>query len=246
MIFRSARLLVIAGIAALATAETRAQAEWGDLTMKFVYDGVAPKPLPIPGVCPGHAVSDESLLVDANGGIANVVLYVRTKGLDVHPNYAPISHDTTSFDNKACRFDPHILTIRLTQTLELKNSDAFGHNSNLQPLGDVPINPLLPSGGSTTYKFSKVQSIPQNVTCNIHPWMKGYILPRDNPYAAVSAIDGTLTLKHLPTGDLDLQAWHERAGYVDTAAWPKGRFTHAVKDGVNDLGTIKLAAKIFK
>ena len=127
----------------------------------------------------------------------------------------------------------------------MKNSDPVGHNSNLQPLGDTAINPLLPPGGQAPYKFNKKQSIPQQVTCNIHPWMKGYILPRDNPYAAVSAKDGTLTIKNLPTGDLEFQAWHEKAGYVDTPAWPKGKFTHNIKAGANDLGTIKLGAALF-
>ena len=48
------------------------------------------------------------------------------------------------YDNKGCRFEPHVLALWIKEGLELHNSDPIGHNSNLQPLGGEPINPLLP------------------------------------------------------------------------------------------------------
>jgi hypothetical protein len=115
----------------------------------------------------------------------------------------------------------------------------------LHPWPGPPLNVILRSGETVTYKFNRAQSIPEAVTCNIRPWMKGFILPRDNPYAAVSAEDGTLRLKNLPSGDLEFQAWHEKIGYLATTAWPMGRFRHTVKQGMNDLGTVKLDAAAF-
>ncbi len=250
-----ARILFLATLVAGCTAfASSASAQWGDLKVKFVYDGTPPKPNAIaadkdPQVCAAHPLFDESLIVDPDSkGIANVVVYVRTKGVKVHPDYAKTANDKLVFDNKGCRFEPHVLTIQLTQTLELHNADPIGHNSNLQPLGDTPVNPLLPGGGAATYKFNRAQTIPVPVTCNIHPWMKGHILPRDNPYAAVSAKDGTLEIKNLPAGaELEFQAWHEKAGYlaVTNPAWATGKFKMTIKPGMNDLGTVKVPPSLL-
>ena len=38
----------------------------------------------------------------------------------------------------------------------------------------------------------------------------------------------------------EIQAWHERVGYLETPEWPKGRFTVTIRPGSNDLGVIKL------
>jgi plastocyanin len=245
-----ARIVLLSLAVALLGLGATAQAQWGNVKAKFVYGGTPPAPPAInpnkdPEVCGKHKLVDEALLVDPNGGIANVVLYVRTKGVKVNPDYDKTANDKVVFDNKGCRFEPHVLTVRLTQTVELHNSDPVGHNSNLQPLGDTPVNPLLPGGAEADYKFNRAQTIPVPVTCNIHPWMKGYILPRDNPYAAVSAADGTLELKNVPTGELEFQAWHEKSGYLDTPKWPKGKFTLTVKAGDNDLGEIKVDPALF-
>ncbi|HEX4130660.1 MAG TPA: hypothetical protein VHZ24_11510 [Pirellulales bacterium] len=230
-----------------------AQAQWGNVKAKFVYGGSPPTPAKIDAnkdqqVCatPPQLV-DESLLVDPNGGIANVLLYVRTKGVKVHPDYEKTANDKIDFDNKHCRFDPHVLAVRVSQTILFKNTDPIGHNTNYQPIGDTPVNPLLPGGAEAPYKSNRSQITPQPVSCNIHPWMKGYILARDNPYMAISAPDGTLEIKNLPTGEIEFQAWQEKSGYlaVTTPSWPKGRFTHTVKPGDNDLGTIKVDPALF-
>ena len=150
------------------------------------------------------------------------------------------------YDNKGCRFEPHILPMLLSQTLVIKNSDPFSHNSNVTEVGGQGANPLIASGKEATYKYARAQVIPQPVACNIHPWMKGFVLPRDNPYSAVSKGDGTFEIKDLPVGKLEFQVWQEKAGNVDTKAWPKGRkFEYTIKAGDNDLGVIKLDPKLF-
>ena len=226
-------------------------ASWGDLTGKLVLDGAAPARVKLSitkdqEVCGKMDLFDEGLEVGDGGGIANIAIYVITKEVDVHPDYAATAEAEVVLDNKGCRFEPHLLGIRLSQKLKLTNSDPIGHNVNLQPLGDVAINPLIPGGGDSGYQFKRAQTRPVPVSCNIHPWMKGYVLPRDNPYFAVTAADGTFTIKNLPAGKIEFQVWHELPGYVDTATWKKGKFEMEIKPGANDLGTVKLAAKLFQ
>jgi hypothetical protein len=173
-----------------------------------------------------------------------VVIYVRTKGVKVNPALEK-QPAQVEIDNKNCRFEPHILPMLLSQTLVVKNSDPFSHNSNVTEVGGAGTNPLIAAGKVATYKYARAATIPQPVACNIHPWMKGFVLPRDNPYFAVSKGDGTFEIKDLPVGKLEFQVWQEKAGFVDTKDWPKGRFTFDVKAGDNDLGVIKLDPKIF-
>ncbi len=83
------------------------------------------------------------------------------------------------------------------------------------------------------------------VVCNIHPWMRAWLLPRDNPYAAVSGTDGSFVLAKLPVGEWEFQAWHEQGGWPRVPGWNRGRFKVRIKPGRNDLGTIKLAPAQF-
>ncbi len=78
--------------------ETQAAAKatgWGTIKGKFVFDSPSNaarrKQLSITKdveVCGKHPLVNESLLVDCNGGLANVVLYVRNRNVEVHPDYA--------------------------------------------------------------------------------------------------------------------------------------------------------------
>lgn len=257
---RAARTLLLAVGAWVALAGgLAAAAEWGDLTGRFVFEGEPPQPQKInvnkDAACFGNPeLYDESLVVAPDGGIANVVVYVRTKNVPVHPDYEATADDKVLLDNKRGRFEPHIVLIRLSQTLVIHNSDPCGHNSNLQPIADVGINPLITQNGQAEHRFNRAQNIPVPVSCNIHPWMRGYVLPRPNPYMAVSAEDGTFRIEKLPAGtELEFQVWQEKAGYVTKGQldgkpvdWNRGRFKMTLKPGNNDLGTIKLPAEIFE
>jgi hypothetical protein len=83
------------------------------------------------------------------------------------------------------------------------------------------------------------------IACNYHPWESAYILPREDPYVAITAKDGTFRIPKLPAGKLEFQVWQERTGFLDTPQWPKGRFELTIKPGLNDLGTFKLSPKLF-
>ena len=247
---RTAILTALAVGAACLALPTAAHAQWGNFKGRFVYDGEPPVAEVVqanknPEVCGKTKKYDESLVVGENGGIRYVVVYLQTKNPKVHPDYAAEAAKIVQIDNKDCRFEPHVLPIVITQTLEILNSDPeISHNSNLTPLNDKHINPNIPSGQKETYKFSRLQNVPTPVTCNIHPWMKGYIIPRDNPYVVVTDADGAFEIKNLPVGKHEFRAWHERPGYLEAKSdWKRGVFKFEIKEGDNDLGEIKVAPK---
>jgi hypothetical protein len=224
---------------------------WGNLTGKFVYDGPDPTAARLAitkdeQVCGKHELHDESLELGDGKALKNVVVFLADKKAAVHPDYESAAKDTIKFDNEHCRFEPHILVMRTSQTLEVHNSDPVSHNSNMAPLGDAAFNPLISQNSQSLYHFAKQQNVPVPVTCSIHPWMKGYVFPRDNPYVAVTGKDGSFEIKNLPVGKHEFQVWQEAVGGLAAKPdWKKGKFKFEIKEGVNDLGTIQVSSALF-
>ena len=230
--------------------------DWGTIKGKFKFGGTAPAAAELKAdkdveVCGKHKLQNEELVVGADGGVANVVVFVRDKDVKIHPDLAG-KKDAVEMDNKNCRFEPHVAFVEVNQPLKLKNSDTVGHNSNVATIKNPPSNSLIAAGGDSTVVFKSEEAIPAQVTCNIHPWMKGWVLVRPNPYAAVSAADGSFEIKNVPAGEVELQLWHEKAGYIGeikvggkAEKIAKGRKKMKVASGDNDLGEMLLDASLF-
>ena len=225
---------------------------WGDLTMRMVYDGTPPAPARISitkdtEYCGMHDLVDEELIVGEDGGLANVVLWLRDKNVKVHPDYEATAGDEVELDNKNCRYDPHVQLMRTSQKLLLKNTDTIGHNVKGDCLVNPAFNEIVAAEGQTVKTLPKEERFPVRVGCNIHPWMSGWLVVRDDPYMAVSDENGNLTIKNLPAGEYEFQFWQEKAGFLDgfevQGKKPsKGRVKLTVNPGENDLGEIKVPA----
>lgn len=233
--------------------------DWGTLKGRFLYDGKPPVPAKLdvtkePACTQPPAVIDESVTVAPDGGMADIIVWVRTNNVKVHPDYAKTANEKAILDNKHCRFEPHVLGMRVSQPLEVKNSDNFAHNTNIAARNNALPNQVIPAMGNNQLKVSQAETLPAEVACNIHPWMKGWLLVRPDPYFAVSGKDGKFEIKDLPAGtELEFQAWHgPNPGYVakakikdKDAGWTRGRFKMTLKPGDNDLGDIKLDSSQF-
>jgi plastocyanin len=246
---------------AAATPATSTGEGWGDLAGTFVFDGAIPQlgALATQGkdgaVCDAAPIPNQALIVDsATNGIKNIFVYVR-KAPRVHESYADAAAGEVVFDQKQCLFLSHVTGVQVGQTLKILNSDPIGHNTNISPPADTGANVLLPGGGSADYKFSRQQDTPVAIQCNIHPWMKSYVLPRKDPYFAVTDPQGKFIIKQLPAGDeMEFQLWQESASgspkgelVVPGLTDNKGRFKRTIPaDGVLDLETITIPAAAFK
>lgn len=227
----------------------------GDLKMQFIFDGDVPAPSPIDPnrdaeFCGQHNLVKENFVVDPDSkGIKNIVVYVYTgRGGSDLPEL-PAGDETKVLANKNCRFEPHIVIAQVGDTLKVTNPDPIGHNANMNFIRNKPANPMIPAGQSKSVELTEPEPAPIQVDCNIHPWMRAYVLVMDHPYAAASDKDGNLVIKDLPNGELTFRVFMEAAdrgafNEVEvggkTQKWRRNRFEVDIKDGVNDLGVVKI------
>lgn len=188
----------------------------GSVTGKIKFAGKAPARKVIdmsgdPACVEAHKgkAYDESLVVGANGSLANAFVYIKS-GLEGKKFAVPAQ--PVVIDQNGCWFRPRILGIQAGQAFQVINSDPVTHNihpmamtnrewNHSQGAGDPPMN----------RKFTQAEvMIP--VKCNIHSWMHAYIGVLEHPYFAVSADDGSFTISNLPAGTYTLAVWQEKLG----------------------------------
>jgi hypothetical protein len=155
---------------------------------------------------PGHL---ETYVVGANGGLANVVLYI-SEGLTAAtatPSAVPV------FDQKNCMYTPHVLALDVDQKFKVVTSDQTTHNIHPLPnpmTGNIPWNQSQPPGAAPVEKSWKAAEVIP-VQCNIHPWMHGWFVVVKGPYATTDS-EGAYTISNVPPGNYTVTAWQEAAG----------------------------------
>ena len=251
---------MLEALASILIAVTTADAaEWANLTGRFVYDGKAPAPRVLSSskdaaFCGG--MTDECLLVDEeNRALANVVIWVRTNDIKVHPDYAKSANEETFIEIKRCRFDPHVVVCRTGQPLVLLNSDSTANNVKCELINNPQFNLEVAADSTEELKPLEFQEpSPVRVLSNSNSAMLCWIVVLSHPFVDISDRGGKFEIKNLPAGtELEFQVWHEKAGWVkkaiiggNDAGWQLGRFKMTLKTGDNELGEIKLDPAQFK
>ncbi len=157
----------------------------------------------------GKVPLQETLEIGSEGGIRNVVIYLRNPSRV--NDAAKATTGAAVFDQKECVFLSHVLGVSVGQPIGIKNSDPIGHNTKIDGQRNT-FNQIIEVGQSVDFVMQKEEVTPANVSCSIHPWMHAYILPRPDRYFAVTKPDGTFKIEYLPAGEeLEFQAWHETA-----------------------------------
>jgi hypothetical protein len=234
------RLFVVVILLAVASSISVAE-EWGDLSLRIVYDGPPPTP------------AKPDLVVNAKDrGVADVFVYLSENDstkLAVHPSYAKSAKDEVRMAVTGDAFVPRAVAFRTTQTFLLENLDLEAHTIK-SSWNDIEL--MLPPGGKLIVPLHQPDGSPSPVN-DPRTLTKSWILARDNPYFALSDASGRVLIKNVPAGKRTFRIWHERAGYLRKGTidgkpvdWPKGRITPLeIKPRMNALGELVVPPAMF-
>ncbi|MDA1017214.1 MAG: hypothetical protein O3A00_22500 [Planctomycetota bacterium] len=227
--------------------------DWGAVTGRFVLDGDLP-PIALAfkqgapdikdaEICAAKDFEKHDLLIDPKTkGIANIFVYMRTAD-QIHPDLKVSKKLVLDFDQKGCRFFPRALLVRTDQVVNVLSDDPIAHNTHTFPIKNQGENNLIPPNerqGIPLAKMKLSESLPFEVKCDFHSWMKAHFLVLNHPYADITKNDGTFRIEGLPKGEVEFRVWHERVGYIDR------KFTVTIKGGATvDVGAVKVPLKRF-
>lgn len=180
--------------------------------------------------------------VGPNKGVENVLVWVRApKG-----QYFTLSDaqkkpkaSEVKVDQPHCAFVPHIDVLfpsyfdgakqtATGQKFKVVNSATITHNTNwtststlLNKGGNVILSPKTGLQEIDVKPSRDNQAGGEEVTtisCQVHPWMKGFVWTLDHPFVAKTDKEGNFEIAGVPTGELTLAYWHESFGNTPNSA----------------------------
>jgi hypothetical protein len=198
---------------AATTPASRGELGQSTITGRVSFEGTAPAPTRLrmdsdPLCMPEGAATSELLLVDDQGGLQNVFVYVKE---GVRGAYAP-PETPVELDQVGCRYIPHVFGVQVNQPVHIMNSDPAVHNVNAVARENTGFNLIQqPKGPSATRRFERPE-IMVPIRCDVHPWMNSWAGVVAHPFFAVSAANGSFEIASLPAGTYTVEAWHEQLG----------------------------------
>ncbi len=146
----------------------------------------------------------ERLLIDSDGGVANTVVYLTdiTKGKAMD-----LPESRQHMDQKSCRYVPHIMLVPQGGDLQIKSDDPILHTVHMFGAADNNI-PFPFQGQYIPAKMRRTGVV--NLKCNAgHVWMNAEVLVVKHPYYVVTDEHGFFKLGDVPSGEYEIEAWHE-------------------------------------
>ena len=187
----------------------------GSITGTVKWSGDVPKAKMItPGVdkqiC--HVGPEEALVINEKTlGIKNavVVLLKIKKG-------KKFASKRVTLDQKGCMYAPRVVVAPVKGEVAFQSSDPVTHNVHIYTKRNRSFNLILPPRAKGSDKAEPVvKSFARSdrimVKCDIHSWMKGWILVSSHPYRVVTDENGKFNITDIPPGTYKIAVWHEQA-----------------------------------
>lgn len=184
----------------------------GSLSVQVLYRGAVPPPqeLPVPrdtDTC-GATVKIQPIMVTGSGKLKDVVIAV--EGLTQNTR-GDTSIPDVIISNHKCQFEPHVAVSRVGGTVGVKNRDPIIHNTHITIGKRTFLNiTMLPTTPTVTKPVK--QPVPLIVQCDVHKFMKAYVMTFDHAFASVSNDEGNARFTDVPTGKHTVTLWHEALG----------------------------------
>jgi plastocyanin len=191
----------------------------GTISGVITYTGAVPEAKKIDTAAdPACTSKNPNLLTEEwvvkDGKVANTYVYIKEGTLADGSKVSaystwPGTPGPATLDQNGCHYKPHVMGVLVNQPISITNSDPTTHNVHFSQGLNPDWNQSQPNGAAALqHKLARAEVLVP-VKCNQHPWMKSYIAVTKHPFFAVSAEDGTFTIKGVPPGKYTVVAWHE-------------------------------------
>jgi len=185
----------------------------GSLKGHVKFDGKGPRNKklrmdadPVCGSSHSESVFSESFKMSSNGSLAECLVYLKNVSYD-----GGVPKEPAVLDQKGCIYLPHVFGMMAGQELLIKNSDATLHNIHSMPKVNKEFNFAMPKVlKEKKASFPKAEPNPFYIKCDVHPWMKSWVLVSENPYFAVTDSDGNYSIDNIPAGTYEVICWQEK------------------------------------
>ena len=155
----------------------------------------------------GQTVPDETYVVGAHGGLANVVVYL--EGIE---RGKVIGSPTVEIDHHWCRFEPHVLAFPKGSLLWVKNQDPILHTTHAFLGSNTLFHTAMPAHGGKIPKVINETGLMEFGCAAGHTWMRAWAMVTDHPYVTVTDAEGRFVMTDVPPGIHRIVAWHEAEG----------------------------------
>ncbi|HEX3177246.1 MAG TPA: carboxypeptidase regulatory-like domain-containing protein [Methylomirabilota bacterium] len=160
-------------------------------------------------VCGKEKVA-EDLVVNAQRGVRNAVVWLKNPPPVATGDAVAPRPDKVEMDQKGCVFVPRVVLVPAGGTVEFLNSDRLLHNLHSTSQDNPTFNRTQPRGRVIPIAFARPEII--RVNCDLHSWMRGWVVVADHPFYAMSDDNGEFALSGVPPGKYTLQIWQESLG----------------------------------
>jgi plastocyanin len=178
-------------------------------TVRFTGAAFEQKKLPVTvdhHVC-GKDKDAEDIVLSPEKGIRNVVVSLQSPPAGAK---WPVALPTVQMDQEQCVFVPRVVVVPAGGTVEFLNSDRLLHNLHSASKGNPIFNRTQPRGRTIPIVLKEPEII--RVNCDLHPWMRAWVVVADHPFYAITNDQGEFRLDNVPPGEYTLQFWQESLG----------------------------------
>tara|TARA_Y100000590_G_scaffold468038_1_gene649122 strand:- start:1075 stop:1758 length:684 start_codon:yes stop_codon:yes gene_type:complete len=187
----------------------------GTLKGHVKYDGKAPKKKrlrmdadPVCGSSHSGPVYGENFKMAEDGSMEDALIWLKNVSYSDGAPAVPVV-----LDQKGCIYTPHVFGMVAGQDLLIKNSDATLHNIHSMPKVNKEFNFAMPKVVKEKKStFAKSEPDPFYIKCDVHPWMKSWVLVLDHPYFSVTDMNGNFSIENIPAGTYEVVCWQEKFG----------------------------------
>jgi len=179
-------------------------------TVSYAGSNKTPKSLkmdsdPICGTAHSIPPKKEDFILSETNQFENVIVWLKDITFE-----GEIKSDPVTINQIGCIYTPHVNAVTVGQKVLIKNSDQTLHNVNSQSKVNESFNSAQPAGVPDIEKTFTSSEDPFYIKCDVHPWMKAWVMVSGHPYFAVTDENGYFKINNVPAGTYEIIFWQEK------------------------------------